>query len=209
MTGEQQHRASLEAIMQQGQALIADEKIRFVFIHLPVPHPPGIYDRSAGKLRDGGTYIDNLALADRSLGELVSSLNASASAGNTTLIVTSDHSWRTPMWTSNTGLLPEEQAASQRRFDPRPMLMIHLPEQTREVDVGRPFAQLTLHRIIVSMLQGHIESAPTLRPGHRRNGRKNRRPFREVLLLVRPPGNKDQRKFSTSMSSLRNCCSGL
>ncbi len=66
------------------------------------------------------------------------------------------------MWTSNTGLLPEEQTASQRGFDARPMLMIHFPEQTREVDVGRPFPQLTLHRIIVSMLQGHIESAADL-----------------------------------------------
>jgi hypothetical protein len=121
MTVEQKHRASLQAIMQQRQALIADEKIRFVFIHLPVPHPPGIYDRSTGKLRDGGTYSDNLALADRSLDELISSLNATASAGNTTLIVTSDHSWRTPMWRSIAGLPAEEQAASQGRFDPRPM----------------------------------------------------------------------------------------
>jgi Sulfatase len=162
MTGEQQHRASLQAIMQQAQALIADEEIRFVFIHLPVPHPPGIYDRSTGKLRDGGTYIDNLALADRSLDELITSLNATASAGNTTLIVTSDHSWRTPMWTSIAGLSAEEKAASQGRFDPRPMLMIHFPQETHEVDVSRPFAQVALHGIILSMLQGHIESAPDL-----------------------------------------------
>jgi hypothetical protein len=156
---EQTHRASLQAIMQQGQALIADEKIRFVFIHLPVPHPPGIYDRSTGKLRDAGTYIDNLALTDRLLGELISSLNATASAGNTTLIVTSDHSWRTPMWTSVGGLSAEEKAASQGRFDPRPMLMIHFPQQTHDVDVSQPFAQVGLYRIIVAMLQGHIESA--------------------------------------------------
>jgi hypothetical protein len=161
-TVEQQHRASLQAIMQQGQALIADERIRFVFIHLPIPHPPGIYDRSTGKLRDGGSYVDNLALADRSLDELISSLNATASAGNTTLIVTSDHSWRTPLWTSNAGLSAEERAASRGKFDPRPMLMIHFPQQTHEVDISQPFAQITLHRIIVSMLQGHIESAPDL-----------------------------------------------
>jgi hypothetical protein len=161
-TVEQQHRASLQAIMQQGQALIADQSIRFIFIHLPVPHPPGIYDRSTGKLRDGGSYVDNLALADRSLDELITSLNATASAGNTTLIVTSDHSWRTPMWTSNTGLSAEDKAASQGKFDPRPMLMIHFPQETHEIDVSQPFAQLTLHRIIVSMLQGHIESAPDL-----------------------------------------------
>jgi hypothetical protein len=76
------------------------------------------------------------------------------------LIVTSDHSWRTPMWTSIAGLSAEEKAASQGRFDPRPMLMIHFPQQTHEVDVNQPFAQVALQRIIVSMLQGHIESAP-------------------------------------------------
>ena len=57
--------------MPQAEALIRDQSISFVFIHLPVPHPPGIYDRSTGRERAGGTYIDNLALADRSLGELM------------------------------------------------------------------------------------------------------------------------------------------
>ena len=42
------------------------------------------------------------------------------------------------------------------------MLMIHFPQETHEVDVSRPFAQVSLHQIIVSMLQGHIESAPDL-----------------------------------------------
>jgi hypothetical protein len=162
ITVEQKHRASLQAIMQQGQALIEDEKMRFIFIHLPVPHPPGIYDRSTGKLRDAGTYIDNLALADRSLDELINSLNATASAGNTTLIVSGDHSWRTSMWTSNGGLLPEEQVAAQGRFDPRPILMIHFPQQIREVDISRPFPQLELHKIILSILQGHIDSPDAL-----------------------------------------------
>jgi hypothetical protein len=162
ITDEQKHRASLQAIMRQGEALIADEKIRFVFIHLPVPHLPGIYDRSTGKLRDGGTYLDNLALTDRSLDELMNSLHATASAGSTTLIVSSDHSWRTPMWKLQGGLSTEEQAASQGKFDPRPMLMIHFPEETREVDISRPFAQVDLYRIIASMLQGQIESAADL-----------------------------------------------
>jgi hypothetical protein len=42
------------------------------------------------------------------------------------------------------------------------MLMIHFPQETHEVDVSRPFAQVALHGIILSMLQGHIESAPDL-----------------------------------------------
>jgi hypothetical protein len=159
---EQKHRASLEAIMHQGKALIAHNNIRFVFMHLPVPHPPGIYDRATGKLRDAGTYIDNLALADRSLGELISSLNATASANNTTLIVSSDHSWRTPMWRSNGGLSGEEEAASRGEFDARPMLMIHFAQQSSEVIVSQPFPQVALHEIIASMLRGRIQSTPDL-----------------------------------------------
>jgi hypothetical protein len=159
---EQRHRASLEAIMQQGQLLIADDKIRFVFMHLPVPHPPGIYDRSTGKLRDAGSYIDNLALADRSLDELIRTLNATASAPNTTLIVSSDHSWRTPMWRSNGGLSAEEEVASRGKFDARPMLMIHFAQQSSEVAVSQPFPQVALHEIIASMLRGSIQSAPGL-----------------------------------------------
>ena len=157
-TVEEKHQASTLALMEQARTLIANEKIQFLFIHLPIPHPPGIYDRTTGKLRGRGTYIDNLALADRSLGDLMNSLNATASAANTTLIVTSDHSWRVPMWKSNTGWSAEEEAASQGKFDPRPMLMIHFPQQSHEVAISQPFEQIALHAILVSMLQGRIES---------------------------------------------------
>ena len=78
----------------------------------------------------------------------------------------SDHSWRTPLWSSFAGLSAEEQAASQGKFDPRPMLMIHFPQQIHEVDISQPLDQVALHRIIVSMLQGHVESASDFRPGH-------------------------------------------
>ena len=62
--------------MPRAETLIRDQSIDFVFIHLPVPHPPGIYDRRAGHQRPTGTYIDNLALADRTLGDLMRILDA-------------------------------------------------------------------------------------------------------------------------------------
>jgi hypothetical protein len=157
-TVEEKHEANTLALMKQARRMIADEKIQFLFIHLPIPHPPGIYDRRTGKLRGSGTYIDNLALADRALGDLMNSIAATASAGKTTLIVCSDHSWRVAMWKSTVGWSAEEEAASHGKFDPRPMLMIHFPHQSREVAITQPFDQIALHAILVSMLQGHIES---------------------------------------------------
>ena len=55
------------------QKLITDEQIQFVFIYLALPHPPGVYDRHTQRIRNGGSYLDNLALADRYLGELLAS----------------------------------------------------------------------------------------------------------------------------------------
>jgi hypothetical protein len=64
---EEKHASDLQALLLHAQALVRDQSIGFVFIHLSVPHPPGIYDRRSGHDRAAGTYIDNLALADRTL----------------------------------------------------------------------------------------------------------------------------------------------
>ena len=67
-------------------------------------------------MRATGTYIDNLALADQSLAELMEYLSATASAAKTTVIVCSDHSWRVPLWRS-TALMDE----GRRDGEPRPL----------------------------------------------------------------------------------------
>jgi hypothetical protein len=159
---EEKHQASLVVLMQQANALIADERIKFVFIHLPVPHAPGIFDRKTGSLRNGGTYIDNLALADRSLGELEQSLDRTASASQTTLVVCSDHSWRTAMWKLDANWSQEEEAASQGQFDPRPLLMIRYPQQSNPVAISQPFRHILLHSILVGMLDGRLATAGQL-----------------------------------------------
>jgi hypothetical protein len=158
-SAQQRHVQDHAAIMPQAEALIRDQSINFVFIHLPVPHPPGAYDRN----HQGGTgsYIDNLALADKSLGELLTTLAGTAMAAKATVIVCSDHSWRVPMWRSTPVWTKEDEAASHGRFDPRPVLMIHFPGQQTEQDVTRPFDEIRIHEMIETLLRGqqpHFES---------------------------------------------------
>ncbi len=148
------HVADLAAIMPAATALIRDQSIRFVFIHLPVPHPPGIYDRRTGTVRDGGTYIDNLALSDKVLSELMRTLNATTLAPQTTVIVCSDHSWRLPIWRPKAEWTKEEEVASHGNFDTRPVLMIHFPGQESEQVVTAPFEAIRIHEIIQQMLRG-------------------------------------------------------
>jgi Sulfatase len=151
---QQAHAADLAAIMPAATALIRDQSIRFVFIHLPVPHLPGIYDRRTGTLRASGTYIDNLALSDRVLAELMRNLKATPLASKTTVIICSDHSWRIPVWRSKPLWTKEDEAASHGHFDTRPVLMIHFPGQRAEHDVTAPFEEIRIHEIIESMLRG-------------------------------------------------------
>ena len=151
---EEKHASDLAALMPQAEALIRDQNIGFVFIHLSVPHPPGIYDRRPGHHRVYGTYLDNLALADHTLSQLMATINATALADKTAVIVCSDHSWRVPLWRPTPQWSKEEEIASQGRFDQRPVLMIHYPGQQTERDIKTPFDGIRIHEIIERMLRG-------------------------------------------------------
>jgi hypothetical protein len=151
---EEKHASDLAAILPQAEALIRNQNIGFIFIHLPVPHPPGIYDRRPPHQRTTGTYIDNLALSDRVLGELMEIINETTLAAKTTVVIASDHSWRIPRWRNAPRWSMEEETASQGRFDTRPVLMIHFPGQSEEHDITRPFDDIKLHDILEQMLQG-------------------------------------------------------
>jgi hypothetical protein len=151
---EEKHTSDLAAIMPRAESLIRDQNISFVFIHLPVPHPPGIYDRRPPHQRVTGTYLDNLALSDRVLGELMRTINETSLVAKTTVLITSDHSWRIPLWRPTAQWSKEEEIASQGGFDTRPVLMIHLPGQSEEHNITRPYDDIRLHDILEQMLQG-------------------------------------------------------
>jgi hypothetical protein len=153
----QAHRVDYAGVMAQAESLIEDARIRFLFVHLPVPHPPGIYDRVHHAIRDHGTYLDNLVLADESLARLRSVIQSTPAAANTTLIVSSDHSWRTFLWKYSADWSDEGARASQGRFDPRPVLIVTLPEGAGHV-VAEPASALVVHRILDSVLRGQVHT---------------------------------------------------
>jgi hypothetical protein len=147
-----------EDTMRHSVDLLRDPRIRFAFVHLPVPHPPGIYDRARQTMRQGGSYIDNLALADRSLGTLWNCIQSTPGAKNTTFIVSSDHSWRTYLWKPMGMWTPEDERATGGRFDPRPVLMVHLPGSTTAQTIARPTSELFVHTMLEAMLRNQIHS---------------------------------------------------
>lgn len=156
------HLTDYNDLIGASDALIRNESIRFVFFHLPVPHPPGIYDRKTNTMRLGGTYLDNLALADRTLGDLLDAIQKTEAGPHTTVIVSSDHSWRVPLWRADSSWTAEEERASRGKFDTRPVLVVHFPGSTVGETRREPFSELGTTGILRAMLQHEIQSQADL-----------------------------------------------
>ncbi len=158
----QMHVYDYNAILAHAQAEIARGTIGFLFIHLPVPHPGGIYNRRTHQIGVDGSYLDNLVLADETLGELMGEIRGSSLGDRTTVIVSSDHSWRIRLWRPTTDWRPEDTRVSDGRFDPRPVLMVHFPGEENGAFVAQPFPLIDVHGIIDQMLAGRMETTSEL-----------------------------------------------
>jgi len=153
--------ADYQELMASSRLLLQNDRIHFVFLHLPVPHPPGLYNRTTHQLCACGNYIDNLALADVTLGQLLDQVDRMPDRDRTTVIVSSDHSWRVPLWNQTEFWTPEEAQVSQGRFDERPVFMVHFPGQTTGSSVPQAMPELVEHDLIASMLEGKVNSPDT------------------------------------------------
>jgi hypothetical protein len=82
---------SFDKMRRRALELAADTRFQLVYLHFPIPHLLGFYDRRKGEYstEDSSSYLDNLSLADRTLGEI-----RAAMPTGTSLLVTSDHPLR-------------------------------------------------------------------------------------------------------------------
>jgi hypothetical protein len=85
-----------EKLCDIAEARVVDPRFQLVYVHLPVPHLLAMWDRRAGTFStsDSSSYLDNLALADRTLGEIRHALEGADLWDKTTVIATSDHPLR-------------------------------------------------------------------------------------------------------------------
>jgi len=141
-------------LQQHAAQLLHTDQADFVFLHMPVPHSPNIWSRDAGDYTTfcDSSYIDNLALADRELGEIVAQLQASPRWKDTTLIVQGDHSWRTYLWNNSPAWTEADDAVSRSGFDPRPAVLIHRAGQTAPATDSSAWSLLNVHSVIEQVL---------------------------------------------------------
>lgn len=161
-SASQMHAGDYRRLMRRAVPEIASSRIGFLFIHLPLPHPGGFYNRRTGQIGVPGSYLDNLALTDRTLGELMRDIDASPLGPRTTVIVSSDHSWRTWLWRPSTWWTPEDTRAARGGFDPRPLLMVHFPGETAAVKIPEAFPLIRMYGMLDAMFAGKIQNTAQL-----------------------------------------------
>ncbi len=164
--GAKGHLDDYTQLLAQSERLLADPSLKFVLLHLPVPHPGGIFNRATGQFALGGTsYVDNLALADRCLGQLRAQLERTGVWDEATVVLMGDHSWRTDtMWRRTPAQwTPEDEAASEGgKFDDRPAYMVKLPNEHTGLRIDTPFAALNTRQLLDQLIVGKLKTPAQL-----------------------------------------------
>ncbi|HEY3278983.1 MAG TPA: sulfatase-like hydrolase/transferase [Gemmatimonadales bacterium] len=149
LADRRRHIEDYDRLLAEAGAAVTDTSLQFVFVHLPVPHNPVIYDRDSGTLTVHNYsvygYHDNLALADHTLGVLRRALEGAGGWDRATIIVTADHSRR----------------AGER--DLRIPFLVKLAGQRGPGPVyRRPFNTIAMHDLTLALLRAEIRSGDRL-----------------------------------------------
>lgn len=159
---------------------------RFIFLHYGIPHSPGIYDARKRDLTvalsgDSEGYLGNLGLVDRTIGELLAALDRSGLRERTSLILTSDHWWRSAPWSrsdqgypvpviiqvrkGDQGIRAEEQfATTNLRTIARAILV-------GELDDNRKVAQAVARHAVAGEIR-YVKGVAEVRPNPSQAGKK-------------------------------------
>lgn len=95
-TAKALHAISYGEIRDDMLQAITDPRLNLIFVHVNVPHLPAIYDVSTGAISNGRntTYLGNLRLVDRTLGDIRKALENAGMWDTSTILLTGDHPLR-------------------------------------------------------------------------------------------------------------------
>jgi hypothetical protein len=161
------HAQEFKEVFAAATDLVDDPGTEFILLHLPVPHPLGIYDRSTGAVKPAGSYIDNLSLADKCLADIRHSLEERRQWDSSAVVIMGDHSWRTKQfwylrriganWTQE-----DNKASDGGAYDPRPAYIVKLPGQTTGARIDTTYHAVNTRRLFDVLLNRKIQTPADL-----------------------------------------------
>ncbi len=160
----ERHVKDYEQLSQAADSLLSDPAMTFVFLHMPVPHQGGIYDRRTQRMtRHSSSYLDNLALADAYLGHARELLERRGDWDGSTVVVLGDHSWRTWMWGGSLFWTGEDEAVSAGKgFDDRPAMVVKLANRGMAAHVDAAFEAKRTRWLLDELMTGRIRTEAEL-----------------------------------------------
>ena len=163
---KQRHLQLHLGVMTAAKKLAVDPSLGLVFIHYPVPHPPGIYDRRKDKfsIERSSNYLDNLQLTDRTLGELRHTMEQARLWDDTVVVVTADHPWRSELFRGSLHWTAEEEAviANMQAPDHRIPYLLKLAGQKQARTYNKSFNTVVTHDLLLAVLRGELASTDSV-----------------------------------------------
>ncbi len=155
--------AIIKNLSRDGAEMATDRDLSLVLLHYPVPHQPYVYHSDSGEFSEktGANYFDHLALADKIFGELRRAMERAGIWNETTVIVSSDHWWRTMNWQTEGNWTAEEAAIASAEKDFRVPFIVKPVNQTAENHLvyDAPFNTVLTHDLLLAILSGEIASS--------------------------------------------------
>jgi hypothetical protein len=159
----QRHVEAYVDSLAEAERMAASPEFGLVLIHLPVPHPPGIYNRATSEFDYQGesSYLDNLALADRTLGLIRKAMEKSGLWDSSVVLASSDHWWRPAIWQSLHVWTAEDDrfALPEGQLDHRIPFLLKMPGQTSEIAYNTRFNSVNSQELLIQILRGEVNDA--------------------------------------------------
>jgi hypothetical protein len=153
------HFSDFNSIYRQAMEAATDPDLGVIMIHWPIPHYPNIYNRAESRISAAShqSYLDNLALVDRTVADIRNAMEINGTWDNTVVLVTSDHWWRDSLWKKYRVLTAEDEAASGGEVDRRvPFILKMAGSGEKGVVFGAPFNTILTHDLVLSILRGEV-----------------------------------------------------
>jgi hypothetical protein len=148
-------------IRDRAYAQAVDPRVDFLFVHFPAPHLFAIYDahRKDFTLSEKTTYFDNLALVDRTVGELRKVLEQAGLWDSTTLLITADHGLRYALWHGGLNWTPEFDRLLEAGQSPTVPFILKLGGETKPLVYDSSFSNVVSGDLGLAVLSGEVSTA--------------------------------------------------
>lgn len=142
------HLETFLALVEEAREMAADDTPGLLFVHYLMPHLPAVFDGNSevptrSNLSRSG-YLGNMVLTDKGLGEIRRAMERSGAWDKTTVIVSSDHSWR------------DQAAVLGGRRDNRIPFLFKPAGGSPPLSFDTPFNTLVTRDLVLAVLRGEV-----------------------------------------------------